>query len=206
MTTIAIIGTGKVGSALGRRLAVTGHDVVFGARGPVDELIASIGERASAAPPGEAAARVDVVVLAVPGAVAVEAARDLGDLEGKVLVDATNPLKIDRGPVWDPPAAGSTAQALQAVLPKAHVVKGLNTFGAEFHSAPTVAGQPLTTFLAGDEGKDRVADLLRSAGFDPVDAGPLRNASLLENVAILWIYLAMVEGQGRDFAFQLVRR
>ena len=207
---IAIIGTGNVGGALGCTLARAGHEVCFGVREGKDigELLDRAGANASSATPAAAAARADLVFLAVPGNSAVEAARDLGDLSGKVLVDCTNPLTWTEGPVWNPPREGSMAAALAAALPGVRVVKAFNTFGAESHADPSIAGHKVDVYLAGDDADARraVADVARSAGYEPIDSGPLRNAAVLENVAMLWIHLAMVGGQGRSVAFKLLHR
>lgn len=208
---VAIIGAGNVGGALGRRFTRSGIGVRFGVRpgSNVSELLAACGERASSHAPAEAAAGAGIVFVAVPGSVALEAARSLGNLDGKVVVDCNNPLTWQEGPVWAPPPEGSLAQAIQAALPGAHVVKGFNVFGAEFHENPTLrGGAGADVFLASDhaEAKRRLAAIGERAGFTMVDAGPLRNASVLENVAMLWIHLALVGGQGRDFAFKMIRR
>jgi hypothetical protein len=207
---IAIIGTGNVGAAIGTHLAQSGQSVVFGTRRPgeVTDLLGKAGPNATAKLPAEAAAEADVILLAVPAAAAVDAARSLGDLTGKVLVDCNNPLRWDKGPVWNPPAEGSLTAALTQAAPSAKVVKAWNTFGAEFHGNPKTAEGPADLYMAGDdaEAKALVAQIGESAGYRPVDAGPLRNAAVLENLAILWIHLAIAGGQGRDFAFRMARR
>lgn len=209
-TSVAIIGTGNVGGALGVRLARAGYAVRFGVREGKDpgDLLARSGEGAIATTPAEAAAGAEVVVLAVPGAAAVEAATALGELTGKVLIDCTNPVRWDEGPVWAPPAEGSNAAALARALPGARVVKAFNTFGAEFHADPQLPGGPADVQIAGDDhaARHQVAEIAERSGFAPVDVGPLRNAALLENLAVLWIHLATVGGRGRAAAFRLVSR
>ena len=209
-TSIAIIGTGNVGGALGARLAKAGYAVRFGARAGKDpgELLARAGNGASAHPPAEAVAGAEVVILAVPGKVAVAAATGLGSLEGKVLVDCTTPVGWDGGPVWSPPPEGSNSAALAAALPGARVVKAFNTFGAEFHADPSLPGGPADVQIAGDDdaARQQVAAIAERSGFTPVDAGPLRNAALLESLAVLWIHLATVGGRGRNAAFRLISR
>lgn len=209
-TSIAIIGTGNVGGALGVRLAQAGYPVRFGTRGDKDlgELVSKAGASASALPQAEAVAEADVVILAVPGNAAVEAATALGSLAGKVLVDCTNPVAWQGGPTWAPPAAGSNAAALAEALPDARVIKAWNTFGAEFHADPSLPGGPADVQIAGDDDAARstVAGLAQRAGFRPIDVGPLRNAALLENLAVLWIHLATVGGRGRNAAFRLEDR
>jgi hypothetical protein len=193
-----------VGGNLGARLSTSGFPVRFGVRpgSDVKDLLAGCAKDASTADVAGAAAWGEVVVLAVPGKVAVDVARSLAkELEGKIVVDCNNPLTWRDGPVWAPPAEGSLAAAIAKAAPGARVVKGFNTFGAEFHKDPSHAGRPADVFFASDDAaaKKTLADVATRAGFRPVDAGPLRNASVLENVAMLWIHLAMAAGHGRDF-------
>lgn len=205
---VAIIGSGKVGGNLGIRLAQRGNTVFFGVKPGKDAsaLLERAGPEAEARAVAQAVRDAEVVFLAVPANIAVDAARAAGDLAGKIVVDCTNPLRWDAGPVHDPPAEGSNAAALAAAFPRARVVKGFNTFGAEFHLDPSLGDRSVDVYLAGDDraAKTAVAQLARDAGFTPVDSGPLRNAALLENLAVLWIHLAMVEGRGRNFAFKIL--
>lgn len=206
---IVIVGTGNVGAALAARLIKTGHTVTFALREGTDPApIQAATPGARTALMAEAASAGDVIFLAVPDAAALPAARSLGDLEGKILVDCTNPVRWESGPVWAPPAEGSVAAQLQAALPGVHVAKAFNNFGAEFHADPTLSAGPVDTFFATDsqEARDAVRAVGEAAGFSVIDAGPLRNAAVLENVAILWIHLATVGGQGREVAFKLLRR
>lgn len=204
---IAVIGSGNVGGNLGVRLSRAGFPVHFGVRDTAgnDELLARCAKDAAAVPVAEAVAWAEVVFLAVPAPAAVELARGL-DLDGKIVVDCTNPLTWKEGPVWAPPAEGSNAAAIAKAVPGSRVVKGFNTFGAEFHADPDHAGAPpAQVFLAGDDAsaKQGVAEVATKAGFRTVDAGPLRNAALIENLAMLWIHLATVGGHGRNFVFQM---
>jgi 8-hydroxy-5-deazaflavin:NADPH oxidoreductase len=207
--TIAILGAGNVGGNLGVRLAASGFTVKFGVRPGSDnsELLARAGPRAEALPTREAAAAADIVFIATPTAVAVAVAKEAG-VDGKIVVDCTNPLTWNDGPVWAPPAAGSVAAAIAEAVPTARVVKGFNTFGAEIHLDPSLGGTVADVFLAGNdvEAKKAVAAVAQAAGFSPVDSGPLRNAAVLENLAILWIHLALREGHGRTWAFKKVPR
>jgi NADPH-dependent F420 reductase len=209
-TRVAIIGAGNVGGGLGVRLSNSGMPVVFGVKAGADvkALLAQCKD-ASAAAPEEAAASADLVFLALPAGVAVGVAGGLAaQLAGKVVVDCNNPLVWREGPVWNPPAEGSLAAAVAKAAPKARVVKGFNTFGAEFHKDPGRAGVATEVFLASDdaEAKKLVCDVAKRSGFDPVDAGPLRNAAVLENLAMLWIHLATVGGRGRDFTFVMAKK
>jgi hypothetical protein len=208
---IAVIGAGNVGGNLGARLSKSGFPLRFGVRDPngAKDVLGKCAPDASATTAAEAAAWGEVVVLAVPGSVAVEVARSLAkELEGKVVLDCNNPLTWQEGPVWAPPPEGSLTAAIGKAAPGARMVKGFNQFGAEFHADPTLGGEAAPVFLAGDdaEAKAKVTEIATRAGFRPVDAGPLRNAAVLENVAMLWIHLATVGGQGRDFAFTMKTR
>lgn len=208
--TVGIIGAGNVGAGLGRRLTATGHAVRFGVR-DAKKIAALVAEcpGSSAASPAEVAASCDLVFLTVPGGVAPDVAAGLGDLDGTIIVDCTNPLSWDAGPMWAPPAEGSNAAAIAARCPGARVVKAFNTFGAELHGDPALAsGARAEVPMAGDDAaaKERVFAIAERAGFAPIDAGPLRNAAVLENLAVLWIHLAVVGGHGREFAFTMTRR
>lgn len=216
-TRIAIIGSGNVGSALGARLTATGATVQFGHR-PGSQADAAVA-RANAGEPAvpasqalapEAAAWAEVIFLAVPASAAVDAARALGEdnVAGKIVVDCNNPIRWDDGPVWNPPPAGSLTAELAAALPGARVVKAFNTFGAEFHADPQLGDTTVDVLLAGDdaEAKSAVAAIAEGAGFTPIDCGPLRNAAVLENAAVLWIHLALRGGHGRNIAFKLLGR
>lgn len=209
-TRIAIIGAGNVGGALGERLVRAGYPIRIGVRNP--DAPSSVRDRFAGRAPVEAAARAaawaEVVFLCVPAAQAVPAARALGDLQGKVLVDCTNPVAWSDGPVLQPPPEGSVTEALATALRGVRVVKAFNTFGAEIHGDPDLDGVAADVLLAGDDepAKELVSEIATAIGFVPLDAGPLRNAALLESLAVLWIHLATKGGSGRQAAFKLLRR
>ena len=191
--TIAVIGTGNVGGALGPEFAAQGHTIVYGAREPqradVVELVARTGNGASAKPPREAVQGADIVVLAVPGTAAVEIARGLGDLSGKILLDPTNVVDRSAGyPMHAVAGKGSNAQMIQDVLPGARVVKAFNTLNYRQMVDPETAGGPITIPLAGDdaEAKAVIAELVEGMGLAPVDVGPLAYAHILEEMLVMW--------------------
>ncbi|WP_375768879.1 NAD(P)-binding domain-containing protein [Archangium gephyra] len=208
---IAIIGAGNVGTSLGINLARHGYPLRFGVREGADvkEVLAKCEGRAEASSVSAAAQWADVIFLAVPAAAAEEAVRALGEVKGKVLVDCTNPVAWGNdGPRLAPTPQGSVAAALAQAFPGLRVVKGFSTFGAEFHLDPRVGDTSVDVQLAGDdaEAKALVSAIATKAGFTPIDVGPLRNAALLESLAVLWIHLAMKGGQGRHVAFKLLKR
>jgi NADPH-dependent F420 reductase len=207
---IAIVGAGNVGGNLGIHLARSGFSVRFGVRdaSKIQDVLAKAGGKAEAASVAEAAKWADVIFLAVPANAAIEATRSMGDISGKVLVDCNNPLRWDDGPVHTPPPEGSLAAALAKVFPKARVVKGFSTFGAEFHLDPKLGNTNIDVQIAGDdaEAKALVSSIATRAGFTPIDVGPMRNAAHLESLAILWIHLALRAGHGREVGFKLLKR
>jgi NADPH-dependent F420 reductase len=188
--TIAMIGTGNVGAALGRRFAEHGHTIFYGSRDPsaadVRELVTATGGSV-ALTQAEAAARADIVVLAVPSTAAEAVVRGLGDLRGKIVVDPTNPRVMAADGFADYPRDGSTAERIAALAPGAHVVKAFNTLGSETMFDPSVAGGPVTLPLVGDDraAKERVAVLARQIGLEAVDVGPLRHARIVEGLHYL---------------------
>jgi predicted dinucleotide-binding enzyme len=202
-----------VGGALGANWAQKGHDIVFGVRNPnaekTQKLLAKIGGKAKAASPAEAAATTDVIVLATPWPETPAAIRSLGDLNGKVVLDATNPLT--RGPDGIALEIGhstSAGEKVQGWATGASVFKTLNTTGFGNMTDPVFGGIKSVMFVAGDDAakKPTVMALIGDLGFEVIDAGPLRNARLLEAHAMLWIDLALARGQGRNFAFGILRR
>jgi NADPH-dependent F420 reductase len=189
--TVALIGTGNVGAALGQRFAEHGHDIVYGSRDPaaadVRALLETTGHGAVAVAPAAAAARSDIVVLAVPWSAAEDVVRGLGDLRGKIIVDPTNPRTMASDGFADYPIDGSLAERIAALAPGAHVVKAFNTLGSETMLDPTVANGPVTVPIVGDDraAKARVATLAREIGLEAVDVGPLRHARILEGLHYL---------------------
>ena len=200
---IAIIGAGKVGMALGHGWAREGHDIVFGVRNPAGREVL-IG-RAAGIP--EAVRDAEVVVLATPWAAVDSALAAAGPLDGRILVDCTNPIL--------PGMAGlslgtteSAAERIAALVPRCRVVKAFNTTGAGNMANPRFGAERLTMCYCGDdaEAKRTVEQLIVSLGFTPVDAGGLQAARYLEPLAMLWIHLAYRMGHGPNIGLHLVRR
>jgi len=190
--TIALIGTGNVGSALGRRFAEQGHTVVYGSRDPaaadVTALVRETGHGATALPPAQAAALSRIVVLAVPWSAAEDVVRGLGDLSGKIVVDPTNPRVTATDGFADyPPPPDSNAERIARLARGAEVVKAFSTLGAETMLDPRLAEGPVTIPIVGDDraAKEVVAKLAREIGLEGVDVGPLRHARIIEGLHYL---------------------
>jgi 8-hydroxy-5-deazaflavin:NADPH oxidoreductase len=189
--TVAMIGTGNVGAALGRRFADNGHKIVYGSRDPsaadVRELVAATGNGAVAVTQADAAAQADIVVLAVPWRAAEDVVRALPDLRGKIVVDPTNPRVMASDGFADYPIEDSNAERIARLAPGAHVVKAFSTLGAETMLDPKLAAGPVTVPVVGDDraAKQRVVALAREIGLEAVDVGPLRHARIIEGLHYL---------------------
>lgn len=166
---IGILGGGRVGGALALAWQTAGHDVTVSTR----ETVAGT------------AADADVLLLAVPCTAAADVLASAGDLTGKVLIDATNNL-----------SGGPAGAEIAAMAPGAHPVKAFNTVFAQFFADPPEV--PPTLVFAGDDSgaKETVAELIRAAGFEPVDAGDHDRAADLEAFARLVIGIAYKQGRG----------
>ena len=208
---IGIMGTGRVGTTLGRRWAEAGHDVLFGSRDPQSErvrsLLETIGNGVSAAGPQEALRHGEVVVLAIPWNQALRILKEASGLTGKIVVDCINPLTDDFQGIalgFDTSAAEQIALAADG----AHVVKAFNTVSTATMEDPVYAGQRASMFYCGDdaEAKQVIGTLAEQLGLEAVDAGPLKIARYLEPLAMLYIHLAVREGWGANCAFKILKR
>jgi 8-hydroxy-5-deazaflavin:NADPH oxidoreductase len=207
---IGIIGTGNMGSGLGRLWANAGHSVCFGSRDPqkARDLATTVGGGARGGSIAEAAAHAQAILLAVRWQHIESAVAAAGPLDGKILIDCTNPLTPD----WLTLLVGHTTSSAERIAELAEgalVVKAFNHIYAQIiHSSPRFGGQNASVFYCGDDpaAKEVVAGLIEDIGFDPVDAGALPNARLLEPVAELMVQLAYVIGTGTDQALKLIRR
>jgi len=190
--TIAIIGTGSVASALGPEFAAQDHKVVYGSREPAREdvqaLVAKTGHGATATSPQDAAAAGNIVVLAVPGMLVEDITLGLGDLDGKIIIDPTNPLGESESGLMHA-VDTSNAEIIQAAAPGAHVVKAFNTLNWRTMIDPDSSGGPVSIPLTGDSdaAKATVADLVAGMGLEPIDVGPLESSRWVEGMLILWI-------------------
>ncbi len=188
--TIAIIGTGNVGSALVKGLNEGGQEVVSAGKDPAEVLRVS--------------QEADTIVLAVPFGAVPDVVKTAGSAwAGKTVIDVTNALTDDMQLALGYTTSG--AEELQEAVPDARVVKAFNGIFAQHMSTGRLNGQQLTTFVAGDneEAKKQVLELAKGIGFDAVDAGPLQNARLLEPLGYFNIQLGYVLGLGPDIGFHL---
>jgi 8-hydroxy-5-deazaflavin:NADPH oxidoreductase len=172
-------------------------------------LLSKIGGKARAVTPAEAAASGDFIVLTTPWPQAEAAIRSLGNLNRKIILDATNPLAMGpNGLGLEIGHSVSAGEKVQGWAAGASVFKTLNTTGFRNMAEPIFDGVKSVMFVAGDDAanKPKVIDLVASLGFDVIDAGPLRNARLLEAHAMLWIELSLQRGLGPDWTFARLKR
>ncbi|MCK7622183.1 NAD(P)-binding domain-containing protein [Streptomyces sp. RS10V-4] len=195
---IGIVGTGNMADALGGQWARAGHDVLVGGRDA--DRAAALAERigARAGGPRDAVGHgTDAVLLAVPyGAAATVAAGLAGALADRTLIDCTNP--VGPGFVLETRGGPSAAERLAAAAPGARVVKAFNLCHESVwrHSPPVFGGRPLAVPLCGDHAPAlaTVRRLVRDLGCEPLAAGGLDRAALLEATAALLIGLWVGEG------------
>jgi predicted dinucleotide-binding enzyme len=206
---ISIIGAGNVGMALANAFIRRGESVVFGVPEPSKYAgeVARLGALASATTTSDAIAASDIVILAVPYAAVATVARCVADWDGRILVDATNPL----APGLAGLSIGTTtsgAEELARLARGARVVKAFNTTGAENMADSRYPGGAPFMPVCGDDAaaRARVVALATLIGFDAVDCGELATARYLEPFAMTWIHMAIKLGMGRRFAFARLQR
>ena len=189
MTTVSIIGSGNMGSAIGGIVAAGGNTVEYVGRDTSDAITG------------------DIVVLAVPHPSLAEIVSTRGaELAGRIVVDITNPLNFETFDSLVAPADGSKAGELQDALPDSRVVKAFNTNVAATLAAKTIGSEPTTVLIAGDDAaaKDALAEVIRAGGVAAVDAGSLARARELEAVGFLQLTLAVQEKIGWNGGVALV--
>ncbi|HSO37117.1 MAG TPA: NAD(P)-binding domain-containing protein [Labilithrix sp.] len=214
---IGILGTGVVGETIATKLVASGHDVKMGARSATNEKaaawVAKAGSRASQGTFADAARYGELVFLCTKGEAAVEVARSAGKetLDGKILVDISNPLDFSKGmpPTVFTKGDDSLAEQIQRELPGAKVVKALNTVNAEVMVDPARLGGDHDIFVSGNDAaaKATVSNLLREQfGWKSViDLGDVTTARGTEHYLPLWLRLMFALGTA-DFNIKIVKK
>jgi predicted dinucleotide-binding enzyme len=203
---ISIIGSGNVGKALATSSVRAGHQVTLSAANPdhAAEAAKAIGAQAARSNT-EAVKDAELVIVAVPYDKLGDVFRGLGSsVDGKVVIDTSNHVDLEN------PAAVlselSNAEEIQKRHAKVLVTKAFNYAFASRMADPTVKGNKLDGFVAGDDqaAKDKVLQFVESIGFRPVDAGPLVMARVLEHMALLNISLQIRHGWPWQNGWKLV--
>ena len=206
--TVAIIGTGRVGSTLGPRLADLGYQILYGSRDPqataVVDLLKTTGHNARALLPRQATMEADLIILAVPYTAVEELLLSFGDLSGKIIVDCINAVRFRRQEISL--AMPSLAETIARLAPGAHVIKTLNTTSTMYMTNPEHPQGTVSMPIAGDDpaAKIRVSGLVQALGFDPVDVGPLSNATYLEAMGALYIHMNAIQGRRGNFEYRIL--
>ncbi len=202
---IAIIGTGNIGGALANGFVKAGHEILLGVRNVNDfkgKNLLGI-KNISAYTISEASASADVILIAaVPQAVA-DIVKQLGNVQNKVIIDTMNSVRVKPEPF------SNTTEAIQKLSGCKHVVKCFNCTGAENIANPIYNGKGIDMFVASDSAHAReiATQLSKDIGFNNIyNFGGSDKFNLLEQFALCWINLAMMQGYGRGIAFNLESR
>lgn len=188
---IAVIGTGNIGTTLGRAFANAGHDVAIGSRHPGDAE--QEGVRVVGIP--DALDRADAVLLAIPAkSVSDFLAAHADDLAGKLVIDATNNVGAARA---------NAAAAIVQAAPSARYVRAFNTLGWENFAEPTFDGVAADLFFSAQEmDREDVERLIADVGLRPAYLGPDKQ-DVVDNLLPLWFTLAQLRGR-RHLAFRVL--
>lgn len=185
---IAVIGAGRIGGTIGGKWDGAGHDVVYGLRDP--------SKRPGAKPIAESLKGAEAVLLAVPGGALTQFVHDHGkDLDGKIVIDATNNFSGQTNHQW--PALAQSAS-------HAHLYRAFNSLGFDVFADPVIGGITADLFYAGPEGptKAKVEKLIEDVGLNPIWVGGTDHADTVDGVLRLWITLSRMHG--RHIAFKLI--
>ena len=188
---ITIIGTGFIGTTLGRALAEAGNQVTFGSRHPDDDQVAIPDARVASI--GDALSSSDAIILAIPGPAVADIAANYGKaLAGKLVIDATNRM------------GGPVANSRASLPTTVRYARAFNTLGGENFADPVFSEGRADMFFSAPEG-DRllVEEIIEGVGLRPVYVGEDQEA-IIDALFQLWIALALKQGRGRRLALRLL--
>jgi 8-hydroxy-5-deazaflavin:NADPH oxidoreductase len=188
---LTVIGTGFIGTTLGRALTDSGNHVTFGSRHPGDDQVAIPGARIASI--GDAISGSDVIILAIPGAAVDDLSSRYGeDLAGKLVIDATNRM--------GEPVANSRTMLPSTV----RYARAFNTLGGENFADPVFSeGRADMFFSAPEDDRRLVEEVIEGVGLRPVYVGEDQEA-IIDALFQLWIALALKQGRGRRIALRLM--
>jgi 8-hydroxy-5-deazaflavin:NADPH oxidoreductase len=207
---IGIIGSGSVGQTLGRGLSRLGHAVRIGTRDPAKlaHWERELGSCASVSSAAACAEWAEAIVLCVHGSAVEDVLRAAGvqHFAEKVVLDTCDPLDFGSGrPGLFVGTTDSLGERVQRLLPRAKVVKALNTVLASVMIEPALTGGSPDMFMAGNDpdAKRLVSSWLTAFGWPVIDLGDIQNARWLEALSLLWVVYAHQTGRIHH-AFALV--
>jgi predicted dinucleotide-binding enzyme len=200
MTSIAMIGSGRIGGLLASAWAGTGHAVTFGARSPAKPELVELAERIGAerAQIDDAVRHCDVVVFAIPGAAMAETLSGLGGLlDDKLVIDTANNVRGEHM---------NSALAVSEAAPGAVYYRAFNSYGWEQIERPVLAGIPADGFFCGPDGAPRatIEHLIMDVGFRPVWVGGPEDVDVVDGLLRLWFTMVMKHGHSRRLAFKML--
>lgn len=202
---IAIIGTGNVGGALAKKWAQAGHRIILGVRDTANfkgqELLSE--KNISAAGIHETCQQAEVVLIAAVPQATADIVKTMGNVTGKVIIDAMNSVRTK------PDGYNNSFEALKALAIGAEIVKCFNCVGFNVMADTNFNGIKADMYMAGSSqrAKEVAGQLALDAGFENCyNFGGDDKVALLEQFALCWINLAMMQGQGREMMFKLVKR
>lgn len=210
---VGVLGSGDVGKVLAGGFLSLGHAVKIGSRNP-EKLRDWVQEKEGKATAGtfeEAARFGDLIVLATLGVATENAIRlaGLDHFEGKIVIDATNPLDFSGGmpPKLFVGHTNSLGEQVQRLLPRARVVKAFNTVGNAHMVHPDFPGGPPNMFICGndDDAKKIVAQVCRDFGLGVIDIGGIEGARYLEPMCMVWV-LHSIRSASWNHAFKMLRK
>lgn len=203
---VAIIGSGNIGRALALLSVKAGHEVSVGGKFPLSDkslaLAKELGEE-KIMPVNEACSISDLIVIATPAHIIVSLIPELGDLKNKIIVDATNAVRFKPEPFH------TAFEAIQKLTTCEAVIKCFNTTGFENLIQPQSPHGNVDLFAAGShiKAKETVTNYALSLGFEHCyDFGGDDKVTLLEQFALSWINLAIMQGLGRNIIFKVHKR
>ena len=203
---IAIIGAGNVGGALTLKWMKAGHKVLIGARNPNSEKIKKVisqNSNVQVKSIEDSVKESEVILVSVNPAAIEEISNQMGDVKGKIIIDAMNSVSSK------PQGFNDTFEALKSLTNCNNIVKCFNSTGYENMSNTKYGNEYADMFMAGGstKGKQVVSQLAKDAGFaECYDFGGDDKVTLLEQFALSWINLAIFEKQGRNIAFKVIKR
>jgi 8-hydroxy-5-deazaflavin:NADPH oxidoreductase len=209
---VGIVGSGLMGGKLGMIFARAGHEVIFSYARSNDKLKRLAGDAKGKARPGtprDAAQEADALLLAVHWSRIDDVLKQAGDLSGKVIVTCSLPMDAGNTKLIIANTS-SGAEELAKKVPKARLVSAFNTVPSEVlfgvYEARRKTTRPSLVYCGNDEsGKTVAAELIRDAGFDPIDAGALHIARYTEPFALLVAQLAYEGEGGPELAYRFER-
>ena len=209
---IAFLGYGNVGAPLADHLQRLGHEVTLAAPDAGSDGVKKALARnrdLKVAAPREAVGGAEVVFLATPFQANEEVLRPIAaELEGKILVDCTNP--VGPGLTHGLGSTQSGTEMIQALLPRTRVVKAFSIYGFENFEDSAYPGygvKPVMMYCGDDVAAKRtVAGIVEQLGWEPLDVGGVEQALHLEHMTLLWVRLVRMGGHSPNLVWAALRR